>query len=183
MTLHQITGANSRWAVLWLVKKPGRKPYLIEKEFGSDLVEALRIRDLALAAGKKFVTLRSMNVGFPPPERLRPHYETQVTGYKVVKRKGKKYKKKVTAEVWVIPMGDLNAEGKWWCPYCMKLRRFELRDGYGVDDPAYHCQICNISSRDWHVRKWNPAANRFYTHPPRKRAGRAGNGRKRRRRT
>lgn len=185
MNDYNITGATARWAVIWLVKKPGQRPHLIEHEFGNDLTEALRIRDLAIKAGKKFVTLRSMNVGFPPPEKYRPHEEVVFSGrYKIVKRKGKRYRKKIMVEQYVIPLDNLNATGVWWCPYCMKLRRFKRADGFWhegewVEESGYHCPICRISHRDFHVRKWNPAANRYYSSPPRRM--RRSNGRKRKR--
>ena len=59
-----------------------------------------------------------------------------------------------------------NAAGWWWCPYCVKLRRFVKRAGFyvdsiWVDEPSMACPLCSANHRDFHVRKWNPIAARI----------------------
>jgi hypothetical protein len=158
------------WAVMWLAK--GR---IIEKWCDDDFSEALRVYDLARGAGKKAVTLRCANYAFPPPERLREQ-EVQV----VVRRNGKKYRRTKT----VHKMRDLNAQGVLWCPYCIKLRRFEKQDGFYfegifVTRPAYYCPMCGISHEHGLIRKFNPLS--YKLDPPRRIRRGKPNGRRRRR--
>lgn len=169
---------RTRWSVMWVVKKKG-KLYIIEKTFENDLSSAMELYDKAKRAGKRMVTLRSMNVGFPPPERLRPRYEQRKvdTGKtKLVKKGGKTRRKRIvrTVEVEVVPMSELNLKGVWWCPYCRELRRFEHWDGVKTDGsffkgirdskptfmlhPGMYCPMCGINQNDSHVRRWNPQA-------------------------
>ncbi len=49
---------------------------------------------------------------------------------------------------------EMNAHGKYWCPYCRKFRIFEI-------DPYFHkersrCPICHIPDDSWHVMRNNP---------------------------
>lgn len=150
-----LTGERSRWSVIWYV--PQRKAFK-ETEFGCDLAGALDLYTRALAAQKPHCTLRSQNVGFAPPERLRPHTRT-----KVVVRTIKGRRRRVKEDYTVEPMRALNTKGVWWCPYCMKLRRVQKQDGVLVEGiyvaaEGWYCPVCGTSHRDGHVRKWNPQA-------------------------
>lgn len=149
---------RANWEVLWV--KNGK---IQRKDCAHDLVEALRIYEMVKNAGRKNVTLRCKNFGFAPPTKLQPH--------EVVVKK-KRYLK--------VPLKKLNAEGIWWCPYCMKLRRFKRSNNFGiagvvVREVRHVCPMCGISHRDHHVRKWNPVAQRLYyelEEAPRRRAPR-----------
>lgn len=173
-----MVGDRTRWSVLWLVKKNGRLT-IIEKTFENDLSSAMELYLKVKMAGKHKATLRSMNVGFPPPEEYRPRFEKNriPTGRtKIVKRGGKRYRKKLyrTVETEVIPMEELNLKGTWWCPYCREMRKFQHWDGVKTDGsffqsvktsrpmfinhPGMYCPMCGINQNDSHVRRWNPQA-------------------------
>jgi hypothetical protein len=123
------------------------------KPFDQDFSEALRIYVLLKSNGKTGVTLRSCNVSFPPPERIT---QSPVTKWTVVRRNGKRYKKKVI-EYEDLLQTKYNPEGIFWCPYCIKLRHFPLVQG--IDGSQhYECPVCGITSRDWYVKKHNPQA-------------------------
>jgi hypothetical protein len=117
---------RARWSVMWVKGKE-----IFEREFGGDLSEALRVYVMVQRAGRTGATLRCQNVGFPPPQKL----------------EGK--------------MGTLNRRGVGWCPYCMKLRKFEMRKGFDfegewIEKKAYYCPMCDISSDDNNVLRYNP---------------------------
>jgi hypothetical protein len=57
---------GARWEVIWLGKRR-----LVRKEYGQDFSEALRTYYLLKSHGKKVVTLRCQNVGFPTPKSVR----------------------------------------------------------------------------------------------------------------
>jgi hypothetical protein len=184
-----MVGDRARWSVMWVAKKKG-KLYIIEKTFENDFAAATELYLKVKRAGKPMATLRCMNVGFPPPERLRPHYETRAEV--VVRRNNqgrrKKYKRRI--EVEVIPLSELNLKGVWWCPYCRELRRFEHWDGVATDgsffqtiktskpgffmNPGMYCPMCGINQNDSHVRRWNPQAAllEFRINNKRRRSGR-----------
>lgn len=158
------TIAKARWEVMWVTVKKG-EPHIHCLDFEFDFVGALKLYEkLMKAPGRKMVTLRCKNVGFPPPDKWRdiePVYG---------KRKGKLV---VVDEVYSDPptyqtkMVKYNRQGVWWCPYCMQLRRFEKRAWTEIDDkmypaePAYCCPMCDISHRDAHVIRYNPIAQRL----------------------
>lgn len=113
------------------------KPHkrLIAVDCEHDFHEALRIYTKAVQADKKMVTLRCKNMGFPPPEKFR--------------RKAIAY----------------NKQGIFWCPFCVKMRRFERRAGFTsdltdewVDYDHYACPVCDISHENGHVVQYNPLA-------------------------
>lgn len=167
------------WAVMWL--KGNR---ILEKWCGDDFAEALRLYDVAKQSGKRAATLRCANYAFPPPERLRPY-----TAYKVVvKRKrsrktGAMVKKKVRVAYEVHKLRELNAQGILWCPYCIKLRRFEKQDGFYfegifVPKPAYYCPMCGVSHKHGIIRKFNPLS--YKMDPPRRVRKGTANGRSKR---
>ena len=146
------------WAVMWV-----KGDRIIEKWCDDDFPEARRIEALAIKAGKTGATLRCANYFFPPPEKLRPHEKTVI---RVKKVKGKK--KRLKKYVWVEPLRDLNARGIFWCGYCIKLRRFEKRDGFILEDSeifvprqALYCPMCGITHEHGPVKKWNPKANQI----------------------
>lgn len=145
--------ALAKWSVLWVGKNKKGKTQIFERDCGYDLTEAVRIRDLCVKGGKKSVTLRCKNTGFPPPERLMPHPQ-----YVVVEKKGKRYKKRVGT---INPLSELNLQGIYWCPFCMKVRKFVHRDGFWiegiwVDKKGLYCPMCDIYFGNHHVRRWNP---------------------------
>lgn len=182
-----LMGDNSRWEVIWWSKK--KKAFTV-KTFGNDLAgaEALYARVCTLRA--PFATLRCCNVGFPPPEQYRPRMERQPTGRtRIVKRKGKRYRKTLYHEVEVVPMKELNLKGIWWCPYCRQMRKFRRQDGmtytqgghtYRLDGEIYVDPVCGTTHRNHHVRKWNPSAQLMQYRQSKRRRG---NGRATRRRT
>jgi len=177
---------RAKWEVMWV-----RDGKIQRKDCGDDIVEAMRIRDLALDGGRKAVTLRCKNFGFPPPDHLRPQevlVNVPLNPPKIVRRGGKRYRKTHEKKRMLkVPLKKLNAEGIWWCPYCMKLRRFKktnsfVLDGIRVQETRHVCPMCGISHRDHHVRRWNPVAQRLFyelEEAPRRRASRTKEGRKR----
>ena len=129
---------QAMWEVMWVVKEKNGKR-IVSIQFGHDFVGARELYEKILKAKKPLTTLCCTNHGFAPPD---------------------KHRNKMRA---------LNRQGVWWCPHCMKLRRFERRawdevDGkmYATEEFAYHCPMCDISHRSWHVRRWNPMAARIY---------------------
>jgi hypothetical protein len=120
-------GGHIDWSVLWYVPE---KDTIIDKWCGNDLNEALRIYMLAKGKGKKLVTLRSNNVGFPPPEKFQ---RTEVVN--MGSSKDPKW-------IRVLPlMQKANDRGIFWCPYCREWRKFQkqLSFRYGekvVPDPS-----------------------------------------------
>ena len=175
-------GLTSQWEVLWVTVKKGEKR-IIAIDHGADFVSALEMYQKVTDAGKKLCTLRCKNIAFPPPERfvdMEPVY---------AKKRGKLV---VVDEVQSQPatftrkMDAYNAQGIWWCPYCMKLRRFEKRGWSEVDgrvfetEAHYCCPMCDISHNDWHVTKYNPLAQRIRN--AKKSRGRKSSGRRRRKR-
>lgn len=175
MARHQVPAvslARAKWSVLWM--KNGE---VIWTDFGSDYHRALEIYTKAVQAGKKAATLRCNNVGHPPPTKI-----TEAQAWKIVKRKGKKYKQRVT----VNRMEELNRKGWWWCPYCIKLRQFERQDGFVDDDGQYvpqdgmYCGMCGISNYDRNVWWHNPHAQLMEFR--KRQRGKRSSGSKRRRR-
>lgn len=157
------SAARAKWQVTWVAK--GNR---FEEDFLDDLNGALALRDKLVAAGRKDVTLRSKNVAWPPPEEYRPHVVTKkiLKGTRIVRRKGKRYRKKIYKEVdvEVHKMKQANAIGWWWCPYCVKFRKFDKCDGFEHDgiwvpQPGMYCPACGISHFDFAVRRHNPQAN------------------------
>lgn len=151
---------------MWLKKTKKGKVRIVEVTCEDDLNEAMRIYMKAKEQGKPNATLRSMNVGFPPPEKYRP-YEKTVMVKKKVLRKGKRVTRKVKTTVLVTPMRKLNRLGWTWCPYCREFRKFEDQTGFVfegiyVPDEGDYCPMCGIPEDNWHVRKWNPLYARKY---------------------
>jgi hypothetical protein len=155
-------GDNIKWSVHWI--QEGENGYTIrEHDCDTDLGEAMKIYMRVKAAGRRMPTLRSRNVGFPPPENWQPYYEKVVTK---VKRRGRI--RRIIDWEERTPMLKANAKGIYWCPYCREMRKFKKQGGFFVDGvfnedtKAIFCPICGVSHRDWHVRKWNPACHRQY---------------------
>lgn len=179
-------GERAKWQVLWV--HDGR---IIEKRFDDDFKAATDLYLKAKASGRKNVTLRCCNMGFPPPERLRPHVvevKVLLDPPKIVRRNGKRYRKNFQLKKMLkVPLKGLNAEGIWWCPYCRELRRFKLTksfliDGIRIAETRHVCPMCGISHRDHWVRKYNPIALRLFyelEEAPRRRASRTTESRKR----
>ena len=146
-----------RWEVLWIAK--GK---LIRKPFEHDLMGAVELYTKLVRAERKGATLRSCNMGFPPPDKYADRAEV------IVIRNGRKFKAKqmIVPRVYHERMHGINVKGAWWCPYCMKMRRFERREGFElegiwVDEPGMACPVCKISHRDASVSKYNPLAARY----------------------
>lgn len=178
-----VNGITAQWEVMWVVVKKGEKR-IVCIDHGGDLVSALEMYMKVKNAGKKVATLRCKNIAFPPPADwvdMEPVY---------AKRKGKVV---VVDEVQSNPptfngkMDAYNGQGIWWCPYCMKLRRFEKRGWAEVEDmtfetePQYCCPMCDISHNDWHVAKYNPLAQRI-RNAKKSRGRRSKSGRRKRKR-
>lgn len=139
---------RSKWSVMW----KGKNGYMAEKRFEEDFGAALEFYVKVLGADKKWVTLRCCNAGFAPPRSITEHEQVS---YQVVTRKGKRYKKKVIE--YINLMEQHNAEGTWWCPFCIQLRRF-YKD---PDEPfrvVMRCPVCEVSHQDFHVKAYNPKA-------------------------
>lgn len=137
---------RATWEVRWV-----RNRRVTTVDVKDDFAEALRIYTKALVAGLSDVTLRSKNVGFPPPSKLRPYFKKLTKNSEPIR---------------VVPLDLYNGRGWWWCPYCIHLRKFVKRNGFytegcWVPEPGYHCPMCGISHRDHHVAKWNPHARRY----------------------
>ncbi len=147
MALTSETNHNALWEVIWLGKKG-----LVRKDVGHDFGEGLRIYALLKSNGRKLVTLRCKNVGFPPPTRITQY---PVMTRRIVTRRGKRHRiKEVT---YVDRMIEYNERGIWWCPYCIQLRPFKLiKDWTGKQHMV--CPICKINERNFHVRIHNPKA-------------------------
>lgn len=152
------------WSVLWFVPKTDT---IIRHRYGADLGEAVRVYSLVKRAGRVNATLRCDNIGFPPPKKWQPHY---VRVPKIVEgTRGKK--RRVYETQHRVPMNKANRAGIYWCPYCREMRRFQLQNGFHSEgqwcpdpDPrgGLYCPMCGISHRDFHVRRWNPIADRHY---------------------
>lgn len=164
---------RAKWEVIWV--KDGR---VARKDCGNDLAEALRVYALTLQAGKRLATLRCKNMAFPPPERFRARTE--------LKHFRSKHSGRVTTEeCYIQPMDALNRKGIWWCPYCIKMRKFKLSKSFihesvRVQDPRYACPLCGASHRMQTVAQFNPIAHKVEAHLSRSRAGKRTNRRKRR---
>lgn len=160
MTAHSLTYAN--WSVMWVAK--GR---IIEKKCGTDLQEALRIYGLATKGEKRALTLRCCNIGHSPPKKITRHPEHYVETVKVRRGKHKGERVKVKRVRYVNLMERYNNEGIFWCPYCMKLRRFNTVTKLKIDgiewtpsrkEVLLQCPMCQITTKDFHVRQHNPKA-------------------------
>lgn len=138
---------NARWEVIWLGKRG-----LVRKEFEHDFSDALRTYALLKSNGKKLVTLRCMNVGFPPPSHITHHEEVS---WQIVTRRGKRLRRKTVTVVNL--MGQHNEKGVWWCPYCIQLRPFKLKQDW-TGRKHMVCPVCGINERNFHVRQHNPKA-------------------------
>lgn len=148
---------RARWQVLWIGKGKVQS-----KDFDHDLAGALELYEKVKAAGRSGATLRCCNMGFPPPVKYADREEV------IVLRGGRKFKGQqiIVPHVYRERMHGVNVKGAWWCPYCIKLRRFKRREGFElegiwIDEPAMVCPMCNISHRDASVSKYNPLAARY----------------------
>lgn len=149
---------RARWEVIWVHPK---KPELVRKPFEHDLQGAIDLYTRLKLAKRRGVTLRCMNMGFPPPDDLADREVVTIrhptTGRKV---RGKRI---MEPRQYLVRMGKLNARGIWWCPYCRQKRRFVKRRGFRVNgiwvgEEQLCCPVCKASDRDWHVRRYNPLA-------------------------
>jgi hypothetical protein len=162
---------GAHWEVRWIGTK---KKVIVHKVFDEDFGGALALYTKLKKAQRAGVTLRCMNVGFAPPDRITHH---EVERWEVVQRRGKRYKRKVVDIVDM--MRDYNARGIWWCPYCIQLRLFRDRSTPG--QLLFECPVCEISNYNWHVKRWNPMA-KTVEYRTTKRSGSARNRSKRVRR-
>jgi hypothetical protein len=152
---------GARWEVIW--RPPASSNGYAHKRFDEDFGAALKLYSKLEQAGRKGVTLRCCNIGFPPPVSITEHEQVS---YKIVKRGGKRYRRKVITYEDLMP--DYNARGIYWCPYCIKLRRFEA----DTLKRSVHCPVCSVSTKDFYVRLHNPKATtiewRSYGRRPRR---------------
>jgi hypothetical protein len=119
---------------MWL----GKKGFMVEKKFDTDFKSALAAYVTLKEANKRYVTLRSLNAGFSPPDRIARR------------------------------MRQYNDKGIYWCPYCIQLREFREIPIEGIVE----CPVCEVTSRDFHVRKHNPKAElMIYRQVPRRTRG------------
>lgn len=157
-------GHRAKWRVAWVHK--GR---IVSKNFGRDYPAALELYFKARTAGRRNVTIISVNFAFDPPDELKPYYVKKIRK-KIVKRRGKRKIIREPVAGWVRPLKKYYVQGIWWCPYCGKLRRFEFKkymvtEGIKVPEPGFYCPMCGISHKNWAVRKWNPPAQHLYDAP------------------
>jgi|SRR5215469_2557387 len=131
----------ARWSVVW--RSNGR---WIEKEVDDDFGEAQRLFTLLVKNGRE-PQIRSLNVAFPPPKRITEHKK-----YSIKMVNGKKRK---TLRI-VNRMEAFNRKGWWWCPYCVRLRKFK-RDS-DKTKVLFLCPMCGVSSRAGAVKRYNPYA-------------------------
>lgn len=142
------TARNARWSVYYRRKGKWKR-----RKFVDDFPVALRF--FATLPSDSNPTLHCDNVGFSPPRSLT---EAKREEWEIVKRhrggRVKKFKKKII--VVYNKLEDLNHQGIWWCPYCIKLRRFkEISTDRGLE---VCCPVCWISNFDFSVRQANPIA-------------------------
>lgn len=165
------TAGHIHWEIRWVIPDKEQGYRIGVKDCGHDLGEALRIYTKLKAAGRRMVTLKSCNAGFPPPEKYQPGWIKRKKTVEIGKGKRRR-KAKRWVDVHVTPMRKLNRKGIFWCPYCRELRKFQSQSGtYAEAVPGkltflpyegLYCPICGISHRDYHVRKWNPICARLY---------------------
>lgn len=151
------TTQHVNWEVRWI----GARGKVNVRKFGHDYVEAVRVYTLAVQAGKRAATLRSANIGFPPPPEKYADLEKYPRGRS--KRTGKiVYGVRVKEpHTYLVRMRQVNAKGLWWCPFCMKMRKFVKKPGFTyegifVDKVHYACPMCAVMHDDGSVRKYNP---------------------------
>jgi hypothetical protein len=156
----------AHWAVFW--SKPDGRIGRFVPDPKTDLVEAQRIYDKLRDAGRKNVTLVTLNTGYPPPDKYADH-EKVLIGRR--KRDGVKVYRpqRVEPRQYQVRMKSLNRRGVWWCPRCRKLRRFVRKKGFRLDgiwvpDEHHACPMCTITHRDGHVRRYNPITQVIPTH-------------------
>lgn len=152
---------RAKWSVMWLAKDKKGVPVIRERKVDYDLAEAIRLHALLIKADRRGPTLRCTNVAFPPPVHVLEHEEETIEERRV-KIKGKRRTVYVRIVTVVNKMHDLNLEGIWWCPYCMKFRKFreipwEPRN-QATKGTLLFCPMCDVSTRDFGVAKWNPLA-------------------------
>jgi hypothetical protein len=141
---------GARWEVIWVNKRHG----LTRKPFDHDFGAALRTYYLLRSSGRKGVTLRCCNVGFPPPVSIT---RSPVTKWEIVTKRGKRYKKRIVKHEDLLET-KYNPVGIWWCPYCIQLRRFKQIQDEWTRGQHMVCPVCGITERNWHVRQYNPQA-------------------------
>lgn len=157
---HYATGQNIHWEVRWVKTKDGDYEIVVH-DCGNDLNKAIQVYG-RVKGKRKMVTLRSANVGFPPPEKYQPYYLTRYKKEKI----GRKMVR-VPVHVRKVPMKPLNNKGIYWCPYCREMRRFQEQGGFVilgiiVPEKGMYCPICGVRETDYHVRKWNPLMEKLY---------------------
>lgn len=152
------TPQRARWQVCWL----GKSGKIQRKDFEHNFSEALDLYGKLVVGERKFVTLRCCNISFPPPDKFADREEV------VVIRNGKRYKgqKMIEPRMYHERMHGANVKGAWWCPYCIKMRKFVRRnftmfEGIRINEASMNCPVCGISHRDCGVQRYNPIAVRY----------------------
>lgn len=96
------------------------------------------------------------------PKTEKRVYRNSFKEAKALALKGKEmYKDRPDVQVYLIscqkafapPRGWVKRKMKhsYWCPYCGAERKFRPNHVWNV----YQCPICNITTADYHVRKYN----------------------------
>jgi hypothetical protein len=141
-----------------------------QKATGDDFGAAQELMTKLQQTTRTNVSIRSMNVGFPPPARITEYEEIDY-----VVRLVKGVKKKVKVVTVINLLEQYNDEGHYWCSYCIKVRKFQ-RTLLGQRE-AMVCPACGITTRDGNIRRYNPKATNIDARTRRP------NGRRVRRRT
>lgn len=143
------------WSVRWLWK--GK---IYRKRFHEQLGDAVDFHLKLQMKGRKTATLTCDNKGFPPPDKYLNH-EYYVIEKRDVKLRGKYRKVKVRVKKTKNVMGDLNHKGWLWCPYCMKMRRFQKvssEKALYIGEHHLECPLCDATTINWWVKRFNPIA-------------------------
>lgn len=164
MSVNQHMVDHMKWSVYW--QKKGK---WVRKRFYDDVGAAIRF--YADRLDRPGITLHCDNMAFPPPKAI-TEYRRQ--SWKIVRIKGKKFKKKVFTVINL--MEEYNQKGVWWCPYCIKLRRFTLTET--ERGPEMYCPVCGCGNYIATVRRHNPHAAVIEMH---KRQQRTSSGKRRKR--
>lgn len=156
--MYVANGAATRahWEVRWAVRKRGKTRWVVKK-CGQDFSEALRVYELAKDGGRLAVTLRCANMAFPPPDKYADPKYIIVT--RKVKGKTKRFKQRdgiLIPREYSHKMHEVNLSGMWWCPYCIKFRKFAKMNRHG--NAVMACPVCQVSHEMATVRKYNPVA-------------------------
>jgi hypothetical protein len=164
-----VTVPRAKWSVIWVSNEGEIKRIRCDE----DMAHAQELFGKAARQGKRAATLHSDNVGFAPPDKF-ADVETIPIGRSKRTKKIVYRTEVIEPRQFNVKMLKLNRRGIWWCPYCIRLRKFKLQRRAEVD--GIKCPLCKISHRDGNVRRYNPIAQQLAL-----RQGRSNRNRRRRR--